>query len=430
MRILGKHRQIFLFSLSFYFLTACSQNQPVNQVITSQCPTRPTAVLETNNVKPISLGSQAMKETGMVTNNKSLGYTFTAKSGDKLVYKTNQDICIWVYTPDNQLINSPILPLDGKYTVQVAAMGGSTTFDLGLELEDNNTQAVNLLSSPIPTPVETTQASIISNSKTTLTRKKRNLSTVPAADIDNRPSPEILINDYYTKLNQNNYAEAWSFLATELQENSTSHPNGYQSYIEWWEQVNNIDVQVISSSFQNKTAKVKVRCKNDLKNGSKIYANILYYLRWNETDDNWRIINIQAISSATTSNLSVNESQPTSSVSDNVNRPSPAKAIEDYYNKINNQQYQTAWDIYPTTVKENKELHPDGYNSFIEWWTQVDHVNINRVKIEEENYDNAIVNISTRYKMKSGKLSPIKLKFYLAWNKEDQRWYVTKIKHK
>lgn len=216
MTILGEHRQIFLFSLSFYFLAACSQNQPVNQVITSQCPTQPTAVLETNNVKPISLGSQAMKETGMVTNNKSLGYTFTAKSGDKLVYKTNQDICIWVYTPDNQLINSPILPLDGKYTVQVAAMGGSTTFDLGLELGNNHTQTVNLSSSPIPTPVETTQASIISNSKTTLTRKKRNLATVSAADIDNRPSPEILINDYYTKLNQNNYAEAWSFLATEL----------------------------------------------------------------------------------------------------------------------------------------------------------------------------------------------------------------------
>jgi hypothetical protein len=210
MKILGKHRQIFLFSLSLYFLTACSQNQSVNQVITSQCPTQPTAVLEANNVKPISLGSQAMKETGMVTNNKSLGYTFTAKSGDKLVYKTNQDICIWVYTPDNQLINSPILPLDGKYTVQVGAMGGSTTFDLGLELGNNHTQTVNLSSSPIPTPVETTQASIIANSKTTLTRKKRNLAPVSAADIDNRPSPEILINDYYTKLNQNNYAEAWT----------------------------------------------------------------------------------------------------------------------------------------------------------------------------------------------------------------------------
>jgi hypothetical protein len=76
--------------LSLYFLPACSQNQPGSQVITSQCPIQPTAILETNNVKAISLGSQAIKETGMVTNNKSLGYTFTAKSGDKLVYQTNQ----------------------------------------------------------------------------------------------------------------------------------------------------------------------------------------------------------------------------------------------------------------------------------------------------------------------------------------------------
>ncbi|MBE9250481.1 hypothetical protein IQ226_15265 [Dolichospermum sp. LEGE 00240] len=55
MRIFGKPGRIFLFSLSLYLLTACSQNQPVNQVITSQCPTQPIAVLETNNVKPISL---------------------------------------------------------------------------------------------------------------------------------------------------------------------------------------------------------------------------------------------------------------------------------------------------------------------------------------------------------------------------------------
>jgi hypothetical protein len=307
MGVFGKHGRIFLFSLSLYFLTACSQNQPTNQVITSQCPTQPTAVLETNNVKPISLSSQAITETGMVTNNKSLGYTFTAKSGDKLVYKTNQDICIWIYTPDNQLITNPILPLDGKYTVQLAAIKGSTTFDLAINLENVN------------------DISIASNTP-----------------------------------------------------------------------------QVSSSPSQQ-----------------------------------------AEVDSTTTSDLSVNESQPTPSVSDNVSssqtptpensnnvdRPSPGTAIKDYYIQINNKQYQTAWDIYPIAVKENKELHPDGYNSFIEWWDKVDYVNIDKVSVEEEIYDNAIVNISTRYKMKSGKVSPVKLNFYLNWNKENQRWYVTKIQH-
>jgi hypothetical protein len=405
-------------------------NVSSNAISSSGCAEKPVVSLSEKDVETVALNESTITKSGQVSASKNIGYTFTATTGQKLSYSTDADVCLWVFSPDNEILKGGELSKNGKYIIQVAAPKGAKTFDLVLRLE-NNTQTASLSSSPIPTPVETNQVAIIPKSKTILTREKRNLSTVLATDIDNRPSPEIFINNYYTKLNENNYTEAWSFLATELQENSTSHPNGYQSYIEWWEQVNNIDVEIISSSSQNKTAKVKVRCKNDLKNGSKIYADILYYLRWHETDNNWRIINIQPISSSTTtSNLSVNESQPTPSVSDNVNRLSPAKAIEDYYTKINNQDYQTAWDIYPTTVKENKELHPDGYNSFIEWWTQVDHVNLNRVKIEEENSDNAIVNISTRYKMKNGKVSPIKLKFYLAWNKEYQRWYVTKIKHK
>ena len=407
-------------------------NVSSNAISSSGCAEKPTVSLSGKDVETVALNESTITKSGQVSASKNIGYTFTATTGQKLSYSTDADVCLWVFSPDNEILKGGELSKNGKYVIQVAAPQGAKTFDLVLRLE-NNTQTASLSSSPIPTPVETNQVAIIPKSKTILTRKKRNLSTVSVADIDNinRPSPEIFINNYYTKLNENNYTEAWSFLTTELQENSTSHPQGYQSYIEWWEQVNNINVQIISSSSQNKTAKVKVRCQDDLKNGSKIYADVLYYLRWNETDNNWRILNIQPISSTTTkSNLSVNESQPTSSVSDNVNRLSPAKAIEDYYTKINNQDYQTAWDIYPTTVKENKELHPDGYNSFIEWWTQVDHVNIDRVKIEEESYDNAIVNIGTHYKMKSGKISPIKLKFYLAWNKEYQRWYVTKIKHK
>jgi hypothetical protein len=407
-------------------------NVSSNAISSSGCAEKPMVSLSGKDVETVALNESTITKSGQVSASKNIGYTFTAATGQKLSYSTDADVCLWVFSPDNEILKGGELSKNGKYIIQVAAPKGAKTFDLVLRLE-NNTQTASLSSSPIPTPVETNQVAIIPKSKTILTRKPRNLSPASVADIDNinRPSPEIFINNYYRKLNENNYTEAWSFLTTELQENSTSHPKGYQSYIEWWEQVNNINVQIISSSSQNKTAKVKVRCKDDLKNGSKIYADVLYYLRWNETDNNWRILNIQPISSTTTkSNLSVNESQPTSSVSDNVNRLSPAKAIEDYYTKINNQDYQTAWDIYPTTVKENKELHPDGYNSFIEWWTQVDHVNIDRVKIEEENYDNAIVNISTRYKMKNSKVSPIKLKFYLAWNKEYQRWYVTKIKHK
>lgn len=247
-----------------------------NAISSSGCGEKPMVSLSGKDVEEVVLNESTVTKSGQVSANKNVGYTFTAKTGQKLSYNTDADVCLWVFTPDNTIFKGGELPRNGKYIIQVAAPQGVKTFDLVLQLE-NNTPTTSLSSSPIPTPVETNQVAIIPKSKTTLTRQKRNLSTVSAADIDNvnRPSPEIFINNYYTKLNENNYTEAWSFLATELQENSTSHPKGYQSYIEWWEQINNINVEIISSSSQNKTAKVKVRCEDDLKNGSKIYGDVL-----------------------------------------------------------------------------------------------------------------------------------------------------------
>jgi hypothetical protein len=268
MGVFRKQGQIFLFSLSFYFLTACSQNQLVNQVITSQCPTKPMAVLEANNVKPISLDSQAMKETGMVTNNKSLGYTFTAKSGDKLVYKTNQDICIWIYTPDNQLINSPILPLDGKYTVQVAAMGGSTTFDLGLELQNDAEKSLSSAEpTPEPTPLETSQT---------------NIENSPRKD------PADFIRNHYLSLNNREYSQTRNQLSNRFK---NKYSGTYAEYQQWWDSVKKIrigDVKTVNDNGNNVTLDVELwyymntgRIVQDSRNR--------IYLIWNKNDNRWLI---------------------------------------------------------------------------------------------------------------------------------------------
>ncbi|WP_137666795.1 hypothetical protein [Sphaerospermopsis reniformis] len=322
---LMKILRFYVSVLSFYFLTGCLPIQPLNEMgifqnssqnnsqnnsqNSSGCSTQPTTVLKTNDVKLVSLNSQTITESGMVTNNKSLGYTFIGKTGNKLVYQTNQNICIWVYTPDNQLMNNPVLPVDGKYIIQIAAMEGATTFDLALQLEDN-TQAVNLSSSP---------------KSVTTTKIKKSFSPKPVT-----------------------------------------------------------------------TTKIK-----------------------------------KTQTQKTTNNISPKEniSEKSISVSTIPNRISPAKAIENYYTMINNQQYDSAWDIYPTEVKEDKELHPNGYDSFIEWWTKVNYVNVNNVSIASENNDSAIVNFRSRYEMKNGKSIPLRLKFYLVWDQENETWYVTKIKH-
>lgn len=102
-------------------------------MLANECPSTPPS-LDVNNVKPIVLSYQTDRESGRVKSGQSQGYTFEAKSGQKLNYKTSGNICVWVYAPDNQLITSEELPSTGRYTLQVAAMRGATTFELEMEL--------------------------------------------------------------------------------------------------------------------------------------------------------------------------------------------------------------------------------------------------------------------------------------------------------
>lgn len=102
----------------------------------NQCPDKPKGSLTNNDVKSVWLGSQSVKESGMVSPGRHLGYSFKAKSGQILSYRTNANICTWVYTPDNQILSSTKLTEDGRYTMQVSALIGSTTFEIEMSLEE------------------------------------------------------------------------------------------------------------------------------------------------------------------------------------------------------------------------------------------------------------------------------------------------------
>lgn len=147
-------RKAFLCCLVL-FINGCifeqsSKKEPIKTL--SHCPDQPKEVLNTDNVKLISLASQPIKESGIVKESKQIGYAFEAKSGQELKYNTKDNICIWVYTPNNQLIEGLTLPATGKYTLQITALQGTTTFDIEMTLNDVN---------PIqPTPVTPTQTPV------------------------------------------------------------------------------------------------------------------------------------------------------------------------------------------------------------------------------------------------------------------------------
>jgi hypothetical protein len=129
--------------LSFCFLITygCAAGSKVSQImpqISTGCPEKPTAVLNTKNVKDISLNKQIVKESAQASVNKSIGYTFAASAGQEFYYKTAEDICIWLYTPDNQILKGVTIPTTGKYTLQVSAPKGSTSFSLEMSLKSGD----------------------------------------------------------------------------------------------------------------------------------------------------------------------------------------------------------------------------------------------------------------------------------------------------
>lgn len=114
--------------------SAVKSANTISSSISNKCPDRPEASLSSDRVKSVYFGSQTVKETGVVSPGKDQGYAFEAKAGQQISYRTNQNICTWVFTPNNEIVNSTNLPLDGKYTMQVAALTGSTTFEIEMGL--------------------------------------------------------------------------------------------------------------------------------------------------------------------------------------------------------------------------------------------------------------------------------------------------------
>jgi hypothetical protein len=126
-----------ILSLIILIICGCNNSQISDKQVKqnpSDCPKEATTTLENQDVKPIALGEQIISETGIVNPSKFVGYTFQGKVGDRLNYQTNQNICIWVYTPELQVLHDQILPSTGRYTIQVATAKGSTTFDLKMSL--------------------------------------------------------------------------------------------------------------------------------------------------------------------------------------------------------------------------------------------------------------------------------------------------------
>ena len=129
----------------------------------------------------------------------------------------------------------------------------------------------------------------------------------------------------------------------------------------------------------------------------------------------------QATPSTTSEPIAVNTQAP-------VSKPAPEQAVIDYYANINNRNYQTAWNTLSPISQNNKATHPKGYGSFLEWWTQVDFIDVQGITPIETGSQTATVNASLKYSMKNRKPIYQSLRFFLVWDEASARWTIDNVK--
>lgn len=263
--------KIALLYLALLTLNACNGSSPnvKNMSTTSdKCPEKPDS---TNIIlKNISLDAHIVKASGRLASGKPLAYVFEGKAGQKLNYQTKEDICMWVYTPDTQLLSSNVLPVTGKYSIQLASRQGTKTFELEMGL-DIPQQA----SSPSPTSTPVTRISQL-----------QPVEKPVSEPIQNRPAADEFVKDYYLSLKNRNYQDTWNKLSPEFQRASST---GYSDYLQWWSSVNDIKIGEINLIKQSgDVAVVNAELYYVLKNG-KFFEDTKkhVYLVWNDEKNSW-----------------------------------------------------------------------------------------------------------------------------------------------
>jgi len=118
-----------------------------------------------------------------------------------------------------------------------------------------------------------------------------------------------------------------------------------------------------------------------------------------------------------------------SSTQSQIDRLTPEQAVQNYFETINKREFQTGWNQLSPSYQNNKRLHPDGYLSYIDWWGgKVESVDVEQVSLVEASAETATVDAQFRYSMKTGKVIPGSVRFFLLWDAQNSRWVVSNAK--
>ena len=107
----------------------------------------------------------------------------------------------------------------------------------------------------------------------------------------------------------------------------------------------------------------------------------------------------------------------------------PRDTVRDYYSKIHSRNYAGAWDSLPTGLKNDRAVHPNGYNSFLNWWAnQVADVEIKQTNLVSQTERDAVVDVKIEYLMREGSALPYLIRYFLVKDDRDRDWTIQKIR--
>ena len=314
---------------------------PVNS--SPGCPEKPTLNLDQQTVEDINL-DQSLVKSGRVTATEAVGYQFDAQSGQTLTYSTNEDVCIVVYTPDNQIIDGGELPTSGKYIVQVSSPQDERAFDLKMSLTTPVVENIPETPTPEPTTVNTASSSPTTNQTTvkntprTKTRRPRPVKTASSSPTTNqttvndtpttdqttvndtpttetqkpipiavpsnpalvsqsvsspepsisRPPADDFVRNHYTALNNRQYDQTWSNLSSRFK----SISKDFSNYQEWWDSVAEIRIGNVELISQNSDrAVVDAQLWYEMNNGRVAEdKKTRISLMWSDEANSWLFV--------------------------------------------------------------------------------------------------------------------------------------------
>jgi serine/threonine protein kinase, bacterial len=105
--------------------------------------------------------------------------------------------------------------------------------------------------------------------------------------------------------------------------------------------------------------------------------------------------------------------------------------VKDYYSKINTRDFQGAWNKLPSSLQNDRSIHPNGYNSFLDWWSnKVGSIQLQGTNLVSETDREAIVDADVQYFMRSGqgRSTPQAMRYFFIKDPNNNTWVIDKIR--